>query len=347
MLLTCLLGLQACADKQNGLMFLDSPVTHRTGDGFQNPYLGPINKSAFGFLRMKYFGDQPFADHEEEAHRVPVASFHGFDNVSVKATPHVTWIGHSTFLLQYAGVNVLFDPVFSARVSPVSFAGPKRLVDLPIKLEDLPEIDFVVISHNHYDHLDTDSLAALGDGPRYMVPLRNGALLREAGISDSRIHEFDWWQSLEFDGFKVTATPSQHWSARGLFDRNQCLWAAWRVEIENFSIWFAGDTGYNPYQFKETAQRLGPVDLALIPIGAYAPEWFMQAQHVTPEQALELHIDVQAKQSFGMHWGTFQLSAEPMMEPKLRLQKALDAAQLEHKEFSVLAIGETRSITLP
>ena len=184
----------------------------------------------------------------------------------------------------------------------------------------------------------------LANAPTYLVPLGLKQWFVDVGIDPAKVIELDWWQTFRTDRVTFTATPSQHWSGRGLFDREQTLWAAWHIDIEDFSVWFAGDTGYNDFQFKAVAERWGGVDLALIPIGSYAPRWFMQKHHVNPEEAIRIHQDVNARLSIGMHWGTFQLSAEPMMEPRQRLQQLIAENGLSRGEFVTLAIGE--SITL-
>jgi N-acyl-phosphatidylethanolamine-hydrolysing phospholipase D len=320
---------------------------HHTVDGFQNPHVGPIVKSPWTFLRMKYFGDEKFADHSAQAHLMPS---HPVDLERIETpseSPQITWIGHSTFLIQYQGVSILTDPIMSDRASPVSFAGPQRLVPMPIQLEQLPDIDYVIISHNHYDHLDSETISQLGSSTQFLVPLKLKPWFVELGIEASKVHEFDWWQQASYGALTVTATPSQHWSARGLFDRNKTLWAAWHFNIGDFSLWFAGDTGYNDIQFKEIGERFDGVDVALIPIGAYAPRWFMKDQHVNPEEAVKMHLDVRAKQSFGMHWGTFQLTAEEFFEPKEKLALALTTQKIDMDLFRTLSIGETVEMVVP
>jgi N-acyl-phosphatidylethanolamine-hydrolysing phospholipase D len=317
---------------------------HHTADGFKNRFHEAIEKSPWVFIRMKYLGGEEFADQEAEAHRVPIAQPDLPALRQPSGRPKVTWLGHSTFLIQYRGLNILTDPILSSRASPVSFAGPKRLVATPITYEDLPEIHYVIISHNHYDHLDQESVRQLGSGPRYLVPLKLKPWFVDEGIAPTQVDEFDWWDEMQFGPLRVTATPCQHWSARGPFDRNKTLWAAWHLALDDFTVWFGGDTGYNEHEFKEIRARLGPVDLGLIPIGAYAPRWFMRAQHVDPTDAIQLHRDIGARQSIGMHWGTFPLSAEPIMEPALLIRQAQQEGLIAEDEFFTLPIGGSYEI---
>ncbi len=319
-------------------------LAHHSDGGFTNPYQGAIDKTLFSYLKMRYFGDTPFAENRKDAHRVPIEANANRGLAADPDTPQVSWLGHSTFLIQYRGLRILTDPVLSDRASPFSFMGPKRLVARPIGTTELPAIDYVIISHNHYDHLDTATIQALGNQPKYLVPLKLRQWLIDRGIDGAQITEHDWWDSVQFDQLTITATPSQHWSGRGLFDRMETLWASWHIAIDDFSLWFAGDTGYNPYQFREIGERWQGVDLALIPIGAYAPRWFMKSAHINPEEAVQIHRDVRSRFSIGMHWGTFQLTAEPMLEPVQRLQTTLSRQQLPAEAFVTLAIGETRRL---
>lgn len=322
----------------------DTKPAHHTEDGFRNPHLKPLSKNPFTYWRMRLFGDEEFADYESNVHKIPVV-----DKVADLKKPaqsvHVTWLGHSSFLVQKEDINILTDPILSNRASPFSFAGPKRLPAKPISYDDLPKIDLVVISHNHYDHLDIETIRTLGDTPLYLVPLKLKQWFIDAGIAADRVREFDWWDKAQFGRVKVTATPSQHWSARGLFDRGKTLWAAWHFAIDDFSMWFAGDTGYNPIQFKEIGQKMGPVDLAMIPIGGYAPRWFMKRHHINPDEAIKIHNEIKSSLSLGMHWGTFQLTAEPIDQPKSLLDKAVKSGALNAGKFVTMAIGETRILT--
>ena len=239
------------------------------------------------------------------------------DALADPTSAQVTWIGHSTFLLQVDGLNILTDPIFSERASPVSFAGPKRTTPPAMSVEQLPPIDIVLISHNHYDHLDKPSIKALqskqpGNPPSYYVPLGQKAWFDKLGVS--QVTELDWWAKAKVGNATVHAVPVQHWSSRSPFDRNKTLWAGFVIDSSSLRTLFVGDSGYSN-DFKTIAQRLGKVDLALVPIGAYDPRWFMKSAHMNPEEALQAVQDVGAKRAIGMHWGTFSLTDEPMAEP--------------------------------
>lgn len=317
---------------------------HHTEAGFKNLYIEDSKKSFFDFLRMRFFGSDAWADHEALASEVPIQQVEIQALLSSAEIPQVTWLGHSTFLIQYKGMNVLTDPIFSDRASPLPFTGPKRYVPHVIDYRHLPKIDLVVISHNHYDHLDVTAINTLGNDTYFAVPLRIKDWLINQGINAEKISEFDWWQGKMIGGIEVRALPSQHWSARSLTDRFETLWASWSIKLDDFSIWFAGDTGYNPVQFKQIGKRSETFDLALIPIGAYSPRWFMQAYHVNPQEAVQIHLDVKARQSIGMHWGTYPLTAEAPMAPPEKLSGVLRNKGLSKSEFLTLKIGETMKI---
>lgn len=255
----------------------------------------------------------------------------------------LTWIGHATLLLQVGGRNILTDPHFSLRASPVQWAGPRRVVPPGIALEALPAIDLVVISHDHYDSLDAATIDRLlarpgGSDTTFVVPLRLGGWLRKRGAR--HVAEFDWWERRTIGGLEVVAVPVQHWSKRTLWGRNRTLWAGWVVRTPGFNFFFAGDSGYTPH-FKEIGAALGPFDLAAIPIGAYEPRWFMNAHHITPEEALQVHRDVRAKKSVAIHWGTFILTDEPLDEPPRRLAAQRERLGLPEAAFEVLRHGQT------
>ena len=241
---------------------------------------------------------------------------------SLKDREHYAlWIGHSTFLINNGDLTILTDPIFSERASPLNFAGPKRLIKPVIKIKDLPEVDVITISHNHYDHLDVNSLRKIQKkfpNVKILVPKGDLKLLKNYNLNNG--FEFLWWEEIIFDNTKFIFTPAQHWSARGLRDRNKSLWGSWFIKNEDKNIFHAGDTGYSE-DFIEIRNRLGAVDFAMIPIGAYDPQWFMSYSHVNPEEALNIAKDLDAKKSIGMHWGTFILTDEPVLEPRERLNK--------------------------
>ena len=320
---------------------LENKSNHHTNTGFRNsPYVETASSKGVMFVLRRIWGSA-FHPTIPEGHRIPEnETIFQLEEFSENNT--ITWLGHSTFLLKVDGKTILTDPFLTNRASPVSFIGGiTRYVPPGISIENLPVINAIIISHNHYDHLDKETIQTLGNQPRYLVPLKLKEWFVDIGIDAKQVNEFDWWDTKIIENLSVTATPSQHWSARGLFDRFDSLWAAWHIEIGDFNFWFAGDTGYNDVQFKEIGERFANIDLALIPIGAYAPRWFMKQQHVNPEEAIQIHKDIGAKRSIGMHWGTFQLTAEPIREPIERLEQAVSNGALTEGEFTTLAIGET------
>ena len=258
------------------------------------------------------------------------------------STPTVTWIGHATLLVQMDHVSFLTDPTWSDTASPVSFVGPRRFVPPGLALEDLPPIDFVVISHNHYDHLDLGSLRALAERDpetRFLVPLGNGALLRENGVRT--VTELDWGASHEVAGVRVSCLPSQHWSKRSLTDDDLALWSSWAVVGPERSFYFAGDTGFFD-GFARIGEVFGGFDLAALPIGAYEPVAMMQASHLNPEEAVRAARDLRAQRALAVHYGTYDLSDEPLDEPPRRFRAAAEAEGLGSDRAWLLRIGETR-----
>ncbi len=249
---------------------------------------------------------------------------------SLKDREHYAlWIGHSTFLINNGDLTILTDPIFSERASPLTFAGPKRLIKPVIKIKDLPKVDVITISHNHYDHLDVNSLRKIQKkfpNVKILVPKGDLKLLRNYNLNNG--FEFLWWEAITLNNTKFIFTPAQHWSARGLRDRNKSLWGSWFIKTEEKNIFHAGDTGYSD-DFIEIRNRLGPVDFAMIPIGAYDPQWFMSYSHVNPEEALSIAKDLDAKKSIGMHWGTFILTDEPVLEPRERLNKITNQTNVD------------------
>ncbi len=313
---------------------------HHKKDGFRNIYISDDSRF-FDFLKWRWnrLGkDIP----GPEDYDFPLAkndpAFLRSNNEKVT----LTWIGHATVLLQLKGKNILTDPHFSKRASPVQWAGPHRVVPPGIPLQELPPIHMVVISHDHYDSLDEQSIVKLhqregGKKTLFLVPLGFKSWFEGLGIK--RVIELDWWDRHEEADLKITAVPVQHWSKRGLSSRNKTLWAGWVIQANDFRFFFAGDTGYAPH-FKEIGDKLGPFDLSAIPIGAYEPRWFMRHHHITPEEALQIHLDVRSKKSVAIHWGTFILTDEPLDEPPRRLTKAIRENERSEEEFLILKHGE-------
>jgi N-acyl-phosphatidylethanolamine-hydrolysing phospholipase D len=255
--------------------------------------------------------------------------------------PTVTWVGHSTLLIQLDGANILTDPQWSDRASPVSFAGPKRVTPPGVPFEQLPPIDLVLISHDHYDHLDVATVQRLADRyqPLFLVPLGLRAWFLEQGIT--QVEELDWWEGRTHKGLSLTLVPAQHFSGRTLWDRNRRLWGGWTVVGREKRFFFVGDTGYYDI-FKEIGRRLGPFDLAAIPIGAYLPPNIMSMTHTTPEEALQIFTDVQGHRFVPIHWGTFDLTEEPLKEPPARLAAEVQRLGLDPDRVWLLKHGETR-----
>jgi L-ascorbate metabolism protein UlaG (beta-lactamase superfamily) len=253
----------------------------------------------------------------------------------------VTFVGHATFLIQTAAGNILTDPMYSERAGPLSITGPRRVRQPAVPFDDLPPISLVLLSHNHYDHCDLPTLGKLARrfDPLVVTPLGNAALVRSTGIR--RIEELDWWQDATAPGLHLTLTPAQHFSARGPFDRNRALWGGFVLTIDTGArVYFAGDTAYAPV-FREVRQRFGAVELALLPIGAYEPRWFMQAVHMNPAEAVQAHLDLEAAESVAMHFGTFQLTTEGIDEPLRALDEACLAKGIPRSRFRPLDFGES------
>ena len=274
-----------------------------------------------------------------------------FENTSPGSPPplrvadlRVTFVNHATVLVQTGDVNVLTDPVWSQRVSPVSWAGPRRRRPPGIRFADLPQIDLVLLSHNHYDHLDLPTLRRIErrDRPSVFCGLGVGDLLRKNGMRD--VTELDWWDSAPARrGLHVTSAPVQHFSGRGLFDRNRTLWTGFVLSGGAGSVFFAGDTGYGPH-FAEIRRRVGKIRLALLPIGAYKPVWFMGPVHMSPEEALAAHRDLEADTSVGIHYGTFELADDGQDEPRREIERRLDQEPWKRSRFWLLDNGEGRDV---
>lgn len=256
----------------------------------------------------------------------------------------VTFVGHSTFIIQARGLTLITDPVFSERASPLSFIGPRRARAAAVALEDLPPIDVVLLSHNHYDHCDLTSLRTLAKrfDPLLVTPIGNRRMGTSARFR--RIVELDWWEATTAAPVPITVTPAQHFSARTPFDRNRALWGSFVLEIEGRRLFVGGDSGYAPH-FTAIRERFGPMDLSMLPIGAYEPRWFMRDIHMNPEEAVQAHLDLESRRSIGMHFGTFQLTSEAIDEPLHALARAKAAHGVASEAFDTLDFGA--SVRIP
>jgi L-ascorbate metabolism protein UlaG (beta-lactamase superfamily) len=257
------------------------------------------------------------------------------------------FVGHASWLIQTAGLNILIDPVWSVRASPLSWAGPKRHNDPGIAFDALPDVDIVLVSHGHYDHLDTATLSKLAArfSPRVITPLGNEVTMQRADRA-IRAEAFDWHDRLELGGgIAVTLVPTRHWSARGLFDRNRALWASFVLETPAGKIYVVGDSGYGDGgHFRRVAQAHGPLRMAILPIGAYEPRWFMQDQHMNPSDAVKALADCGAQQALAHHNGTFQLTDEAIDAPVIALHAALDQTGLPRDRFVAPKPGQVVEI---
>ena len=252
--------------------------------------------------------------------------------------PIITVINHASVLIQVDNLNILTDPQYSLRASPVQFAGPKRVVKPGIAFDDLPPIDIVLISHNHYDHLDLDTLKRLNDrdAPKVVAGLKTKSFLEDNGINAAV--DLDWWQSITTNKTKITFVPSQHWSARGLFDKREMLWGGFYIE-NAYKIYFAGDTGYGKF-FKSIKEKLGAPDLSLIPIGAYEPRWFMKDAHLNPKDSLQAFKDLESKKMIGIHFGTFKLTDEGYNDPIETLQEEIKKLNMDPLKVIIPTFGK-------
>ena len=337
---------------------------HHTPHGFTNNYATRVTKTTGDFLRWQFERIVNGVPKPPQTPTPTVAADVAFVQSNAKVAgmqPAITWVGHATMLVQANGLNVLTDPIWSERASPMQFVGPKRAQPPGLAMAQLPPIDVVLISHNHYDHLDKETVLALsrrtmsaGQATLFIVPLGVKAFFDGLGITN--VKEMDWWDSVTVKGVEFHFTPVQHWSARGLGDRSETLWGGWAVFGPATHWYFSGDTGYSQdfqdvvkrFAERQTEAKGGGFDMALIPVGAYEPRWFMKEQHVNPAEALQIHLDLKAKRSVGLHWGTFALTDEPLDQPPKDLADARRARLGQAGQdpttdtFTVMAIGQTR-----
>lgn len=340
--------LQGCASSNP---YYDPNKPHHREDGFVNSDGTRVSKPFSDLLRW-------YRERWGETLPPPpgefVASYDQFPQIPFTreqfekaGEQSIAWLGHASVLVNMNGLHVLTDPHFTERASPYEWIGPKRRVPAPVQVEGLPRIDVVLISHNHYDHLDEPTIRALvASQPdiQYLVPLGVEPLMRKWGVKN--IQALDWWDKATVKSGSFTFVPAYHWAARSVNDRNASLWGGWVSQQQNFKFYYAGDTGFSD-DFAEIAKRYGPFDVAAIPVGAYEPRWFMKEQHVNPAEAVLIHRIVGAKYSIGVHWGTFELTDEPLDQPMGDLPAALKEQGLPLNVFELLASGQVVSLPRP
>ncbi|ALV92046.1 MULTISPECIES: MBL fold metallo-hydrolase [Pantoea] len=320
----------------------DASLAHHTPEGFRNPE-----------EELRQPGDLQRWRRERKADnlpRPPQAGYPAFIDRWCQTTDlsgdddRIWWLGHAALLLRLNQRYILIDPALSSRASPLPFAGPQRKTPAPLSIAQLPHLDFVLISHNHYDHLDRPTIKRIArhfPAAQFLVPLGMGEWCRKRGVRN--ISEFDWWQSRDVAGLTFTAVPARHWSMRTFWDRNRSLWCGWVMHNQNLNFWFSGDSGYSD-NLLEIGKRLGPFNLAALPIGAYAPKWFMRGQHMDPDQAVALWQAIGRPLTLPIHWGVFELADDPLDEPPVVLAQAMDAAGEDKRRFAPWRIGESRTL---
>jgi len=323
----------------SGPRYQGPPGHHFDGEHFYNPGGAPTHKGFKDFVRWRFNRKVgPWRDW------VPALPGKAPPTAVAGDTLRVTFVNHATILLQMAGANILTDPIWSERASPLSWIGPRRVRPPGIRFEDLPPIHAVVISHNHYDHLDLPTLVRLRDthDPVFVVQLGNKALLEKRGFK--KVVELDWWEKTVITpDVSIHSTPAQHFSSRGFFDRNDTLWGGYVIDGPGGKVFFAGDTGIGPH-FDNIRKRFSPIRLALLPIGAFRPEWFMKQAHMSPPQAIDAHLQLRAQTSMAMHYGTFHLGDDGETEPVERWRDAVRANKLDNSQLWVLDFGVGREV---
>jgi N-acyl-phosphatidylethanolamine-hydrolysing phospholipase D len=316
---------------------------HHTADGFRNPPGSPVRGGDFGDWMGFFWRNMNRADDVALPRGHVVPEVEALRQLAGASRDGVTWLGHACFLIRQDGWTILTDPFLAEHASPLPPLGPRRFAPPGVRPSKLPPVDLLLISHNHYDHLDLATLRALPDRRRIQVvsPLRLGSYFRDLGYE--RVLELDWQGRYEIPGLRIAAVPAIHFSKRSLFDRNRTLWCGFLIESRGRRIYFAGDTAYGP-MFAELGRELAPLDLALVPVGAYEPRQLMRASHATPEEAVRIGRDLGARRLVAMHWGTIQLTDEPPFEPPERFRAAARAAGYGDDDAWVMAIGETRPL---
>lgn len=311
---------------------------HHTPEGFRNPE-----------AELRQNGDLKRWRKERKAAGLPFPPTHGYEHFKAQwwqradlsgLDDAIWWLGHACLLLRTGGKYTLIDPALSERASPLSFFGPRRKTPAALTVGDLPALDCVLISHSHYDHLDRPTIKKIlrrFPQVQFVVPLGLEPWFKKLGAR--HVTQLDWWESTDTASLTVHAVPARHWSMRSLRDRNRSLWCGWVVKTHELSFWFTGDSGYSD-SLLEIPRRLGPFNLAALPVGAYAPKWFMRGQHMDPDQAVLLHQALGQPMSIPVHWGVFELADESLDEPPNVLSQAMHAAGLDESRFRAWRIGE-------
>lgn len=323
-----------------------APPHHRPGGGFRNPWPATAPHGTSGLLKWMLTRSR----RKPTVENAPIRP-KALKNFPTDANkPSVTWVGHSTFLIQLSGLNILTDPIWSERASPVSFAGPRRLVPPGFALEQLPEIHVTLLSHDHYDHLDDVTVQYLirrFPSMQWLVPLGLAEFLASRGAT--AVTELDWWELTSLGGATFTCTPAQHFSGRFPWNRNATLWCGWVVRNQEKALFFAGDTALHP-DFDEISRRLGPFHVSILPIGAYDPRWLMHTVHMDPSEAVKAFVSMKNTDELaggimvGSHWGTFRLTDEPIDEPPVLARQSWAEAGLVSDRLWILGAGETRTL---
>ena len=319
------------------------PYHHHPSGGFRNPFGIPKRESSNGemskFIKEELLSRR--AVRVPESHVMPKAE--AIQAMATAANPSVTWLGHASFIIRIGGKKILTDPFIGRNAGPFGL-GPRRFVASPLTVDEIPKVDVIAVSHDHYDHLDAHAIKhyRFKESTQVVVPLGLGRFFTRRGYPN--VVEHDWWDSWSDDGLTITTLPAVHFSGRGLFDRNKTLWASFAFRSATESIWFSGDTAIGEV-FREIGEREGPFDLALVAIGAYEPRSIMRSIHASPEEAVQIAADIGARQAIGMHWGTIRLTSEDAFEPPLRFKRAARLQGYGEDNAKTLRIGET--IELP
>lgn len=316
-----------------------APYHHDPEGGFRNLPGSPKRTSSNGemsrFIKEELLSSSAVV--APDNHVMPKAE--AMHQMAMASNPSVTWLGHASFIVRIANKTILTDPFLGKTAGPLGF-GPRRFVASPLTIDELPRVDVIVVSHDHYDHLDAYAISnyRFKDSTQVVVPLGLGRFFDRRGYSN--VVEQDWWDSWVDEGLTITTLPAVHFSGRGLFDRNKTLWASFAFRSESEAIWFSGDTATGEV-FREIGEREGPFDLALVAIGAYEPRSIMRSIHASPEEAIQIARDIRAKQAIGMHWGTIRLTPENAFEPPVRFKRAARQQGYGADNANTLKIGET------